>query len=121
MCVSKFLLLGICLTKEQIAALLDIWFSVLNEDIKLRQSTSSHDVKAASRLLYKLFETIVRGMYTVLHTNLTGKFVASIDLLANRIEKFDIIIGNTSNWDAWESATRTHVQQPELIIKLFIL
>ena len=121
MCVSKFLLLGICLTKEQIAALLDIWFSVLNEDIELRQSTSSHDVKAASRLLYKLFETIVKGMYAIIQTNLAGEFVASINLLANRIEKLNIIAGNTSYGDTRESATRTHVQQPELIIKLFIL
>ena len=121
MCVRKFLLLGICLTKEQIAALLDIWFSVLNEDIELRQGTSSNDIKATSRPLYKLFETIVRGMYTILQTNLTGKLVASIDLLANGIKKFDIIVGNTSYGDTRKSTASTHIQQPELIIKLLIL
>ena len=121
MCVSKFLFLGISFTKEQIPILFDIWFGVLNEDIKLRQRTSSHNVKAASRLLYKLFETIVRSMNAIIQPNLTGKFIASIDLLANGIEKFNIIVGNTSNGNTWESTASTHVQQPELIIKLLIL
>ena len=121
MCVSKFLFLGICLTKEQIPILFDIWFGVLNKDIELRESTSSHNVKATSRPLYKLFEAIVRSMNAIIQPNLTGKFVASINLLANRIEKLNIIVGNTSNGNTWESTASTHVQQPELIIKLLIL
>ena len=119
--VSKFLFLGISFTKEQIPILFDIWLGVLNKDIELRESTSSHNVKATSRPLYKLFEAIVRSMNAIIQPNLTGKFVASINLLTNGIEKFNIIVGNTSYRDTRKSTTRTHVQQPKLIIKLLIL
>ena len=63
----------------------------------------------------------MRRMNAIFKSQLFNKFIACINLLANRVEKFDIKVGNSCKRDTRKTTTGAHIESKGIRIQSNVL